>query len=373
MPGTLRDLILSTIDRDGPITFERFMRMALYEPGMGYYTKDATEIGRAGDFYTSPHLHPIFGAMIARQLEEFWAAMGRPASFTVVEMGGGRGYLCHDVLSYISSRPIFQCIDYTLIELNPAMMERQHELLGPLAQKVRWASGIRELKGIRGAFISNELVDAFPVHIVTSSSGELREVFVTHEGGQLKEVELAPSTPELAAHLEALGVTLPEGYHTEINLDARRWIADVAAALEEGFVLTIDYGHTARQYYDEERSRGTLMCYHQHQINENPYANIGEQDITAHVDFTTLSRTADGLRALGYTRQGLYLLGLGLDETILELYGGSPAYQAEASKILGLVMPGAMGDSHKVLVQYKGDARVAMLRGFSIRNLASEL
>ncbi len=359
----------------GPVTFERFMEMALYEPSLGYYASASAEIGCAGDFYTSPHLHPIFGAMIGRQVQECWEAMGRPEHFDIVEAGAGRGYLCHDTLKYLQGREIFDALTYAIVELNPTMASRQRELLGPLGAKVRWAASIRELGGIRGAVISNELIDAFPVHAVTWREGGLREIHVTVEDGRLTEVELPPSTPRLTEHLDEFGITLPEGYRTEINLRAKGWLGEVSEALTEGFVLTIDYGHTGRAYYDEERSRGTLMCYHEHQINEDPYINIGRQDITSHVDFSALARwgRALELRTLGYTRQGLYLLSLGLDEAIIELYGGSPDYQTEAAKVLGLVMPGAMGDSHKVLLQARGIGAEAAFRGFKLRNLAASL
>lgn len=372
----LSHIIRDEIYRSGPITFERFMEMALYHPEAGYYTRSETEIGCAGDFYTSPHLHPIFGAMLGRQIEEFWQAMGRPGRFDIVEMGTGRGYLCHDILSYLGGREIFDCINYGIVELNPVMAQRQRQLLGSLARgKVRWGSSLAELGHIKGAIISNELIDAFPVHAVIWHEGQLHEIRVAWRDGAFIETLAEPSTPELSAYLEEFSVSLPEGYRTEINLRASRWMDDIAQVLESGFVLTIDYGYPANAYYDSERSSGTLLCYHQHQLVENPYINIGRQDITAHVNFTALVRRGrqKSLNPLGFTRQGIYLVGLGLDEVITELYAGSPSYQSHVSKISGLIMPGAMGDSHKVLVQCKAVDPVPGLRGFSIRNQVQEL
>ncbi len=373
MEKSLEQIIAGKIRRDGPIPFETFMEMALYYPGLGYYTSARTEIGRMGDFYTSPHLHPIFGAMLGRQVVEMWEAMGRPARFDVVEAGGGRGYLCMDVLDYLKGSPLYGKITYTLVELNARIVQRQKELLAEHLQRMRWARGLDELDGIRGVVLSNELFDAFPVRVVEQSGG-LKEVYVSLDGDGFTETLREPGDPAIEEYLGEFSVELAERQRAEVNLRMRDWLGAASDALAEGFVVTVDYGYPAEELYGEDRNRGTLLCYHRHRASENPYVNVGAQDITAHINFSALRKWGDelGLRGIGFVNQGLYLVSLGIDELITSLYAGSPAYGREVSKIKGLIMPGTMGDTHKVLVQYKGEGK-PRLRGFGMKNRLASL
>ncbi len=374
----LKQKIIERIEAEGPISFEAFMDMCLYYPGLGYYAKESTAIGRTGDFYTSPHLHPIFGAMIGRQMEEMWRAMGMPAVFQVVEIGAGMGYLAKDMLDYVcgpgsvARGPAFSdCLKYTIIELNPRMKGRQELLLGDLKDRVNWLSGLGDLGPVTGCFFSNELIDAFPVKIVTMEE-DLSEVYVTVDGGDFAEIR-KPACKEAKEYLSELGVELPRGYRTEANLRLRSWVREVSERLLKGFVLTIDYGYPAWDYYGEDRSRGTLLCYYRHDVNENLYDNVGEQDLTAHVNFSALKKWGEesGLRTVGFCPQGTYLVSQGIDEVISELYGDRPD-PFEISKIKGLLLPQGMGESHKVMVQYKGEGE-ARLKGFEVRNQAGLL
>lgn len=369
----LESLIIERIRREGPITFEAFMEMALYEPGMGYYTSPQAEVGRAGDFYTSPHLHPIFGAMLGRQAEEMWETMGRPTDFRIIEAGGGRGWLAKDMLDYLGGRDIYGHLAYTLVELNPRMRERQGELLKEHSKRVGWVSALKEIEDAAGVILSNELHDALPVHLVEMRDG-LKEIYISLDAESFAEAPGPPSTPALAAYFEEFGITLPEGYRTEVNLRMKDWLSEAASTLREGFIITIDYGYPARELYSPERSRGTLMCYHKHEVNEDPLVRVGRQDITAHVNFSALRKWGSelGLMSIGFTRQGPYLISLGIDEMIASLYESSPDYGREISKIKGLIMPGGMGDTHKILIQYKGRAQPS-LRGFGMRNLVDSL
>ncbi|MFZ6017344.1 MAG: class I SAM-dependent methyltransferase [Nitrospirota bacterium] len=369
----LKQKIIEKIQIEGPITFETFMEIALYEPGLGYYTSDKTGIGRAGDYYTSPHLHPAFGAMIGRQLEEMWEIMGRPSNLQVVEMGSGAGYLCKDMLDYLKNRKIFNSLNYTIVELNPTMRERQKNLLFNFLDKVRWISSLRELNNIRGCILSNELLDSFPVHLIEMED-EIKEVFVTAEGERLIEIKRQPSTDEISDYLEEFSIELQKGHRTEINLKINEWLKKINDVLTEGFILTVDYGYPAWDYYSEERNRGTLLCYHEHQVNENPYQNIGEQDMTAHVNFSSVKNWGEdlGLKTLGFCPQGTFLIALGIDEIIRELYENSTDYLFEVAKIKGLILPGTMSESHKVMIQYKGNDNPE-LRGFSIKNQKEKL
>ncbi len=364
---TLKEKITRRIREEGPISFETFMDMALYEPGLGYYAKDSTEIGRSADFYTSSHLHRAFGAMLGRQAEEMWELTGRPARFDIVEMGAGMGYLAKDLLDYLQDRPLGASLVYTIAELNPSVRRRQQDILGAHSVRVRWLGGLESLEPVTGCFLSNELPDAFPVHLIVRD-GELGEVFVTvDEQEEIAEV-VKPCSPGVIDYLNAFAPDLPEGYRTEVNLRMRDWIRSVSGRLDRGFIITIDYGYPAWEYYSAGRNRGTLLCYHRHKAGENPYEHIGDQDMTAHVNFSALHRwgEASGLRTIGFSPQGSYLIALGIDELITEWYGSAPD-AFEVSPIKNLILPQGLGESHKVMVQSKGMTDVK-LRGFSLRN-----
>ncbi len=364
----LEKKIIETIESDGPISFDHFMELALYEPHYGYYCSDKTGIGREGDFFTSSHLHPAFGRSIARQIEEMWELMGRPGDFVIVEMGPGEGYASKDVLDYLRERECYGSIDYRIVELNPAMRQRQQRRLAGFARKVSWFSSLKEMEKFRGCLFSNELLDAFPVHLVRMAD-ELREVYVTVRDGRLAEVAGPLSTDAVAEHFRQMNVRLEKGYETEVNLRIRNWLEDVVSVLAEGFVLTIDYGYTAREYYSEDRDRGTLLCYHRHHLTEDPLSNVGEQDITAHVNFSSLKVWGEqlGLQTIGFTGQGAFLLSVGIEEEIRDLDQNSPDFPFELARIKRLFLPQGLGESHAVMIQCKGDLKPA-LKGFALRN-----
>ena len=364
----LQEKIIRLIKESGPITFERFMELSLYDPDFGYYTSGALPVGREGDFYTSPHLHPAFGRLIGRQIEEMWEKMGRPVDFSVIEMGAGRGYLAFDMLGYLKGRDIYDALVYRIVELNPTVQEHQAAILAEFRGRIVWARSLSGIRDVTGCLLSNELLDAFPVHIVVMEN-TLREIYVATDGDSLRE-EIGPlSTDALADYFKELKLSLPAGYRTEANLRIRRWLGEAAGSLREGFILTIDYGYTAREYYSEDHDRGTLMCYHRHQLAENPLKHIGEQDITAHVNFSAVKQWGDamGLKAIGYTGQGAFLMSLGVDEEIQRLAASSDDYLFEAAKIKRLILPQGMGESHMALIQYKGEG-APILKGFSMRN-----
>lgn len=365
-------LLRERILREGPITFASFMETALYHPGLGYYTSEDADIGVKGDYYTSPHLHPLFGAMLGCQMEECWEIMGRPPEFHIIEMGGGRGYLAKDMLDYLAGRDIQSALIYTIIELNPRMMERQKALLGEHLSALRWGT-VGSLAAARGCILSNELLDALSVHLIVMES-EPKEIYVGLKNGAFVEMAGPLSTVRLGDYIREFNLLkLPPGYRTEINLAMKDRLSDACGIFkEEGFILTIDYGYSARDYYSEERTTGTLLCYHRHRTSENPYENIGRQDITAHVNFTALKRWGEelGLKALGYCRQGTYLASMGIAEKIAEIPRMEPL---EMEKIKNLLMPGTIGDTHKVMVQYKGTRKLPELKGFGISNKLNTL
>ena len=369
--SSLTNIISSEIKASGPMTFARFMDLALYHPEHGYYSAPEPRIGREGDYYTSTDVHPMFGRLIARQLEEMWNILGRPAPFHIVEMGAGKGWLCSDTLEAArENSEFFNAITYVICERSHAMRARQAEITSRLALpdgKIRWAN-IEELAGIEGCFLSNELVDALPVHRVVRRGDTLREVFVDLDSDGFIEREEAPSCAELADYFSFVGVELEDGQQAEIRLAARDWLREVRRALRRGFVLTIDYGHDAEHLYAPRKFRGTLMCYHCHTANEEPLMRVGEQDMTAHVDFTALMKwgTTAGLDVTGFTNQAFFLLSLGLDEAMrleaLTVMAPDAALKQSMS-LKRLISPDGLG-AFRVLIQHAGIEKPA-LRGLT--------
>jgi SAM-dependent MidA family methyltransferase len=307
------------------ITFADFMNLALYAPGLGYYERSAKRIGPEGDFFTSSQLSPDFGEVLALQIAEMWDGLGQPQPFTVVEMGAGRGQLARDILAYWQSHrsDLLAVLDYQILETATAMKAEQQQVLANWP--VRWVSWA-ELpdKGVQGCFFSNELIDALPVHQVVVEKGELREVYVTAREGKITEVVGSLSTPALRNYFQAAEIDIlsyAEGYRTEVNLGAIDWLGQVSQKLQRGYLLSIDYGYSAQRYYNPMRSQGTLQCYYQHRYHNDPYIYIGEQDITAHVDFSTLQRVGEslGLEFLGLTKQGLFLMAWGWGDRLSRL------------------------------------------------------
>ncbi len=365
--------IMKKIEREGPVTFEKFMEMALYDPEHGYYTSGKSRIGREGDFYTGSHLHPVFGKLIGKQMEEMWEVMGRPREFTIVEFGPGSGLVCRDVIDYLKGRELFPVMKYLLIEKDTAARKRQRDVLGEYEGKVRWISSPAEAGSIPGCIFSNELLDAFPVHLVLMED-KLKEIYVSAVEGKFREIPGPLSDSSLEDYLNEFRISLDSGYRTEMNLRIRDWLKDVAAALREGFIFTIDYGYPARDYYSEDRDRGTLMCYYRHQLSEDPLRNAGEQDITSHVNFSSLKKWGEDLdlKTVGYCSQGAFYVSMGIDEEIGRLAAESKDYLSELGKIKKLILPQGMGESHMVMIQYKG-AESRSLRGFSISNRLKSL
>ncbi len=370
------------IRASGPITFARFMELALYHPTFGYYTRatdangeeraggasDAEHlIGWSGDYYTSPDAHPIFGLALARQLNQIDERLGQPNPFTIIEGGPGKGLLARDVLAACDSHhpSLAARLRYVLIERSPVMVasQRRHLARWADAGRVAWHDDLRALPdgGVTGALLLNELLDALPVHRIRIVNGTPKELHVDWRDGRFVEQECPLSTPALADYLNrlaALGLTLPEGYTTEINLNAPAWMREAARVLGRGVVLTIDYGHTAQDLYGPDRARGTLLCYTRHRASGNPYIRVGQQDITAHVDFTALAAAGEtaGLHVTGFTNQQSFLMGLGAEQFFASLEPDSPDLHAA----IRLLRPDGMGHTFKVLVQHKGITEPAL-------------
>ena len=310
---TLEARLRDEIRRRGPIPFADFMRAVLYDPDGGYYSRDGDRIGPAGDFYTAPAAHPAFGALLALQLERCWELLGRPDSFTIVEEGGGKGRLAEDVCSYIRHlTPEFgQAVDYRIAEFG----RRGHVIWSADDTEINidWNDDATPTEIENGVIISNELYDAWARHRVIQQGSTLYELLVDATDGGFIEIIAEPSTPALADRLRQLDVTLPNGSKAEIDLDGPAHLQESAATLRNGFIFTIDYGYPAATLYDGSRREGTLLCYHHHTSSTNPYIRLGKQDITAHVDFTSLARAGEdaGLVTEGLLTQQRYLKKLG--------------------------------------------------------------
>lgn len=304
--------IRETIRRHGPIPFSRFMELSLFSPLGGYYAT-AEAVGARGDYYTSPTAHPLFGRLLATQIEQMWALLGRPDPFTVVEAGAGTGLLARDIVAgCVALDPrLARALRYVALD---RVRPPGGDLLPAGASRLV-AQGL-PLRGIVGCVLSNELFDCFPVHRFQVQGGRPMEVYVGLVEDELGEVLDEPSDPEVARRVRAAtGDGLPEGYRGEVCLGLDPWAAEVAGALDRGFVISVDYGGAAEELYAPHRARGTLRCYYRHTVSGNPYVRVGRQDITAHVDFSELGHAGErhGLTTLGYGTQHDFLRNLGAD------------------------------------------------------------
>ena len=363
------------------ITFAEYMELALYHPIHGYYASSSERISQDGDFLTSPHLAVDFGEMLAIQLHQIWQILGSPQLFSIVEMGAGQGLLAAQILDY-SHRvyPDFlRSIDYVIIEAAPAMIVAQKSRLSDLP--VRWCEWDDLNDGsIIGCFLSNELIDALPVHQVMVVDRKLQEVYVTTGDEQYLFTETIDklSTAKLTQYWQLNNINLlsdryPDRYRTEVNLVALSWLEQVARKLQRGYTISIDYGYAADRYYNPMRAHGTLQCYYQHSYHNDPYLNIGNQDLTAHVDFTALQNQGElfGLQTVGFIQQGMFLMALGLGERIAAIVTGSGDIQSllrRRQNLHQLIDPIGLG-KFGVLIQSQGlipDEQDILLTGLSI-------
>ncbi len=373
----LRKEIADLIKKRGKITFADFMELALYHTKHGYYTSEKEKIGKTGDYYTSSDVHPVFGELIARQLEQMWRLMGKN-SFTIVEMGAGKGWLCYDIVNFIRNEypDFFEKMNYKIVEISHNLIEKQSGTLKGLEEKVSWGSFSTDglsIGSVEGCFLSNEFVDSLPVHQVVVENNCLKEIYVIIKDDRFVEVIDKLSSPVLRDYFHESIINLKEGQRAEINLKALDYVKNISSCLNRGFVITIDYGDLAEDLYSEERHRGTLMCYYGHTTNENPYKRIGYQDITSHVNFSSIMREGDrfGLSTTGFVRQSNLLIALGILNKMNEVQGNFN----KLLTVKNLFLPGGMGDVFKVLIQHKGidNPELIGLRSMSDQGLTKEI
>jgi len=378
--------IADLIRERGPLTVAAFMDLALYDHRLGYYARAAQRSGRAGDFFTSVDVGPLFGELLEIQIAEMAgmleARIASPKSqvpFDLVEAGAGNGRLSADVLRAAHRRDpqVYARTRLHLAEASASARDAQRTTLtgGPDVQNVadRLVSSSPSLpSSFEGVLLANELLDALPVHQVVMRTSGLREVYVDVRDGRLVTAEGPLSTPALADYLDRLGVRLEPGWRVEINLRALDWIRDVAGRLERGFVILIDYGHDARELYSASHASGTLTTFTRHTMagpgssSDVPswLAQPGEQDITAHVDFTSVRAAAEdaGLTTLGFLDQTYFLLALAGPGDAGNIIGlGNPENLKQRLALKTLLMPGGLGSTHKVMILSKGVGNPALL------------
>lgn len=333
------DLIAREIDASGPISFARFMELALYEPGDGYYASGKVRIGKQGDFFTNVSVGAFFGRLLAGQLVEVWERLGRPGDFTVVEQGAHDGTLAADVVSALSEL-LPGGFRYLIIEPASFWRTEQEKVLGRFGDRIGWVDDVSRLPRFRGVHLSNELVDALPFHLLQSQGDGWRELMVIRAGDgfafQSADTDvIPPALPER-----------PEGVLLEVRPAAVAWLASMAERLEAGMILIIDYGYTRENLWAEHRTRGTFSCYSGHRRDDDVLSNPGSKDITSHVDFTQLADEAGrlGLGVEGFADQHHYLVGA--SETYLRsLEGSAPVGESRKAlrNLQTLIHPESMG------------------------------
>lgn len=360
----LSALIASEIDAaGGHISFARHMELALYAPGLGYYSAGSRKLGEGGDFVTAPELSPLFARCLARQLAQLHAAGLRH----VLELGAGSGALAADVLLELDALGAAPD-SYSILELSADLRERQHARImqsaPALRARVRWTNTLPQ--GFEGVIMANEVLDATPAHRVIRRQADILEVFVRHETPDVTFVrqELHASGPVLEA---ARQLDLPhDDYETEINLSARVLVRSLAHQLKRGVMLFVDYGFPAREYYHPQRSRGTLMCHYRQHAHDDAFAFPGLQDITTHVDFSAIAAAAalGGAQVLGYASQAQFLINCGITDVLSETPASDTrAYAPLAAAAQKLLSPAEMGELFKVIALGKGFD--APLQGFA--------
>ncbi len=353
----------------GAMPFARYMELALYAPGLGYYSAGRRQFGAGGDFVTAPELSPLFGACLARQCAQVLETV---AGGDILEFGAGSGALAVALLAALEEAAVLpRC--YCILE--PSAVLRQDQAarlrrhLPHLMDRIQWLERL-PATGFRGLMLANEVLDAMPVHRLVKRGSAFRELYVTLAGESLALVEGPLSHPGLDAVPRRFADHLPEGYVCEVNPAAAAWVRSLGGCLAEGVALIIDYGYPVVEYYHPQRSGGTLMCYYRHRVHEDPLHLPGLQDITAHVEFTTLAEAAAevDLQVAGFASQSAFLQGCGITDLAAgPMASADPRRQVElARQLRKLLLPGEMGEAFKVLALARDWP--GPLLGFSVRD-----
>ncbi|MGB5103556.1 MAG: SAM-dependent methyltransferase [Steroidobacteraceae bacterium] len=359
----------------GWISFASYMQMALYEPGLGYYSAGARKFGEAGDFVTAPEVAPVFSRCLAGQCAEI---LGHLGGGEVLELGAGSGAMAAAMLAEFERLGRLPA-RYLILDLSADLRERQRTALEQavphLLERVEWLERLPE--AFEGVIVANEVLDAMPVERFAFRGGVVNALGVTEHFGRFEwsEVRASPRLGEIVARIAAeAGEGWPDGYVSEVNAGLAPWMSAMAAALARGVMLFVDYGLPRRDYYSAERSSGTLLCHFRHRFHDDPFDRPGLQDITAWVDFTAVAEAAvaAGLEVAGYTTQAHFLIGNGIGEFVANVEGLDVVQRVNLSRqAMVLTLPGEMGERFKVIALAKGYD--APLRGFAVRDLRHTL
>jgi SAM-dependent MidA family methyltransferase len=352
----LRQRIAEEIRRHGPIPFSRYMELCLYDPIQGYYSRTKEQFGKAGDFYTASDVHAVFGRLLARQFDEMWRALDAPPRLDIIELGPGRGLFAQDVLAWSRKKfPDFlDAIHYTCVESSAHLRARLHDRFSGDAGKFTIVSSLDEVPSSLEAAIvfANEFFDALPVEVL-GPHGALR---VGLAGDRLVETFAEPS-PEELEFLDSYGI-VPKTGRAEATLVGLEYMRRISDLPQHGFVVAIDYGYTRPELF-AGRAASTVRAFHQHSLSDSPYENPGEQDITAHVNFTALRQTAlaAGMEAGQILTQAQFLMGIGEGNEFADAFADvqSPQEHAKvALQLKNLVTPAGMGEIFQVLLLRRG-------------------
>ena len=368
--------IRDVIDAQGGwISFERFMELSLYEPGLGYYSAGSTKLGAQGDFVTAPEISPLFSRCLATQCTE---VLSHLSGADILELGAGSGVMAADLLLQLAANDALPS-RYCILEVSADLRERQQarlaQLPAELAARVVWLEAWPE--EFRGVVVGNEVLDALPVHRFRIRGPDVNTIGVTWQLGQLDWSEVRADAALEAAVREieqTTGEPLPDDYASEVNLRLRPWIAGLAHSLREGVALFVDYGLPRRQYYRAERREGTLLCHYRHRFHDDPLIRVGVQDIGAWVDFTAVAEAAvaAGLSVAGFTTQAHFLIANGIEQYLANIGDERLTDRLQlARQVMLLTLPGEMGERFKVIgltANYDYP-----LRGFGVRDMAASL
>ena len=334
--------------------FADFMQLALYAPGEGYYSSGLQKLGKEGDFITAPELTPLFGKTLANQCQQILSTLQSPVIF---EFGAGTGTLCVDILSHLAD---LNCLpeSYCILEVSANLRQRQQELIQHkiphLAQKVQWLEQWPET-AFNGVVLANEVLDAMPVHRFMQTEEGIKESYITlNEHNELTEIFKSSQNQRLLTYISTQLNLKNLPYLSEVNLFLNDWILNIYHMLNQGAVLLIDYGFPRHEYYHPDRNQGTLMCHYRHHSHPSPLLHPGEQDITAHVDFTHVAEAGQqaGFHIAGYTNQASFLLANGLLSLVYMLESEHEQFQAKQA-IKQLTQPSEMGELFKVIALTK--------------------
>ncbi|MEJ2761098.1 MAG: SAM-dependent methyltransferase [Gammaproteobacteria bacterium] len=353
----LTDAIRAEIEAaDGHIPFTRFMELALYAPGLGYYSAGSEKIGAAGDFVTAPEISPLFSRCLARQCEQVIRRLGQGV---ILEPGAGTGTMAVDMLLELERRKALPEA-YWILEPSAELRRRQEQTLNAriprLMDRIEWLESL-PARPFDGIILANEVLDAFPFDRICIEGGEVRELHVAWEDGRFAWRSL-PAEQVLRDYVGAILDVgcLPDSYTTEVNRSVQPFIASLAEVLNRGLVLLVDYGYPRTEYYHPQRIDGTMLCHYRHRVHADPFVYVGLQDITASVDFTTVAEAAvtAGLEVCGFTTQAHFLLGCGLDDMQEGGGGDQKALLEYARQVKLLTLPAEMGERFKSMALGRG-------------------